>query len=367
MSVLVRRWFWVLMTASAYGLLNGLLAGLKLPGAPIIALRPQVVLPMAVGVLVGPFAGFLAGALGNGLGDLFAGLGATYWDWHIGNGMIGLIPGLLVPRSCQPVRSIGGVARILLAVVLANGVGLCVGILIDGLVLNRYGAAEALLGWYLPAVVTNVLFGLLLLPLALVVSGRLVMTVETRTSLAVTSLLVVAVVAVTAAVAGGFSRLLAGLPEVGSHGGALAAATLASLRWAGALTLAVLLPALAVSLWLTRRITAPLARLTTSAQSLEAGRYELAELRSLEGRDDELGKLATAFVRMSSSVQRRETELRQQISELRVVIDRDRATQEAHQITETEYFKTLEQKAQALRRRRTGTAQSPAAGEREQG
>ena len=283
-----------------------------------------------------------------------AGLGLTYWDWHIGNGLIGLLAGLIVPPALGRIRTVTGLARVQLAVVAGNGLGLCCGILIDGLVLARYGAAEALLGWYLPAVVTNVLFGLLLLPVVLYLAGRLAMTVETRTFLALTTLLVLTVIAATAAVAGGFSRLLSGLPLSASEGPSHDAAMLASLRWTGGLTLLVLLPALGVSLWLVRRITSPLADLTMSARSLEKGEYALPALVALEQREDELGELAAAFHRMSSSVQQRESALQQQISELRIEVDHEHESREVRTITESEYFRTLEQKARELRQRRAG-------------
>lgn len=253
----------------------------------------------------------------------------------------------------------------LLAVVAANGMGLCFGILVDGLVLGRYGTAEAFLSWYLPAVVTNVIFGLLLLPVVLHFAGRLAMTVETRTSLALTLLLVFVVVAASAAVTAGFSHLLGGSPAGAVEAVARADATLAALRWSGGVMLLVLLPSIGVSIWLTRLITAPLAALTAGAYELEQGKYDLPEMSALALRDDELGVLAKAFDRMSSSVQKREVALQQEISDLRIEIDRENTSKEVSRITETEYFRGLEQKAKELRLRRSVKATSTHGGEKQ--
>ncbi len=58
-----------------YGLMNAALHGLVLPAAPVIALRPQVALPMLIGLISGPLPGFVTGALGNVIGDGLSGYG----------------------------------------------------------------------------------------------------------------------------------------------------------------------------------------------------------------------------------------------------------------------------------------------------
>lgn len=356
-----RAVIWVTGAVLAYGVFNALLARLTLPGAPIIALRPQIVIPLCFGMVFGPLAGFVVGALGNGVGDLLAGLGVTFWDWHIGNGLIGMIAGVIA-RLRVPVRTARVLTSVLLAVVLANAVGLCCGILIDGLALGRYSAGEAFLSWYLPAVVTNVILGVVLVPLGLWLVGMLALTVETRTGLALVWTVVGAVLCVTAAVTWRVAHL-----HTGSAGDTLAGSaevTLAAMRWAGGLALLVLLPVLGVAMVLTRRVTAPLAELAERARELEAGRHDPAAMTGLIARSDEVGELAHAFAIMAESVQRREQSLRREISELRIEIDRDRQRTEVKRIVESEYFRELESKTRALRERRErGKAPRPEGGQ----
>lgn len=47
------------------------------------------------GVLFGPVVGFFVGGLGNIIGDLIS-LHNFYWNWDLGNALIGLIIGLVV-------------------------------------------------------------------------------------------------------------------------------------------------------------------------------------------------------------------------------------------------------------------------------
>ncbi len=80
-------------------------------GAVQLSVRPGVVIPIFFGFAFGPWVGFLTGMGGNFLGDLFSGYliyppvpatGRLWYDltqgyllnWQIGNGLMGLIPGL---------------------------------------------------------------------------------------------------------------------------------------------------------------------------------------------------------------------------------------------------------------------------------
>jgi len=80
--------------AALYGVLNWIFNSLTLPGSTLVSLRPPVVIPMFMGIVFGPWVGFFTGAVGNVIGDLLSGYG-FFWAWDVGNGLIGLIPGLL--------------------------------------------------------------------------------------------------------------------------------------------------------------------------------------------------------------------------------------------------------------------------------
>ena len=66
----------------------------QIPGAGgLIAVRPTVAIPMLFGFVFGPITGFVAGLLGNILSD-FVSFGGFFWNWDIGNGLLGAITGI---------------------------------------------------------------------------------------------------------------------------------------------------------------------------------------------------------------------------------------------------------------------------------
>lgn len=93
------------------------------------------------------------------------------------------------------------------------------------------------------------------------------------------------------------------------------------------------------------------AQLTRVAELLEAGSYAGGAIGDVTSRDDALGNLARIFERMAGEVHAREQRLTQQVTELRIEVDRTRQAQQVEQITESEYFKALQQRAKALKNR----------------
>ena len=80
--------------AALYGVLSWATNFLALPAAGNISLRPAVAIPIFFGIAFGPWVGFLSGFVGNILGDFLSGYG-FWWYWSLGNGIMGLIPGLI--------------------------------------------------------------------------------------------------------------------------------------------------------------------------------------------------------------------------------------------------------------------------------
>jgi CheY-like chemotaxis protein len=93
------------------------------------------------------------------------------------------------------------------------------------------------------------------------------------------------------------------------------------------------------------------ATLTTAAAAVQAETFEPDSLAEVTRRSDELGQLARVFQHMAGEVYAREQRLKQQVQQLRVEIDEARKARQVAEITETDYFQTLQQKAQNLRRR----------------
>jgi uncharacterized membrane protein len=81
--------------AALYGVLNLLFNTIPMPSVSQVALRPSVCIPVFFGYVFGPVVGFFTGAVGNILGDFLTGWG-VYPAWDIGNGLIGMVPGLVL-------------------------------------------------------------------------------------------------------------------------------------------------------------------------------------------------------------------------------------------------------------------------------
>jgi len=91
------------------------------------------------------------------------------------------------------------------------------------------------------------------------------------------------------------------------------------------------------------------AKLTAAAAAIEAGIYEPESLDEVAVRTDALGQLARLFQRMEHAVSAREQRLRQEVQELRIVIDEARQAKQVAEITESEYFQRLRAQADQLR------------------
>lgn len=90
-------------------------------------------------------------------------------------------------------------------------------------------------------------------------------------------------------------------------------------------------------------------RLTAAAAAIEAGAFDPTMLTAVAARPDALGQLTRLFQRMAHEFLRREQQLKQQVQELRIEVDKARQTQQVNKITGTDYFQQLRGKATDLR------------------
>lgn len=90
-----REVVYMAMGAALYGVLTWWANAAALPSVSLVSLRPTVCLPIFFGFVFGPVVGFFTGAVGNILGDFLTGWG-VYPVWDIGNGLMGLVPGLVL-------------------------------------------------------------------------------------------------------------------------------------------------------------------------------------------------------------------------------------------------------------------------------
>jgi HAMP domain-containing protein len=116
------------------------------------------------------------------------------------------------------------------------------------------------------------------------------------------------------------------------------------------LSLLVLILGIGIGLLTSRRIVRPVEQITAAARDLQEERFDPASLDDVAARTDEVGILAQTFQRMGSELVERERKLREQVRKLTVMIDRKKVEEEASAITETDYFKSLAEKASQIRK-----------------
>ena len=86
-----------------------------------------------------------------------------------------------------------------------------------------------------------------------------------------------------------------------------------------------------------------------AAAALQDGSFRPDILEAVADRGDALGNLARVFQAMAREVAAREQALEQQVRELRIEIDKTKAAEQVASITETDHFRELQRKADALR------------------
>lgn len=89
---------------------------------------------------------------------------------------------------------------------------------------------------------------------------------------------------------------------------------------------------------------------TDAALALEADAFDPTVLDAVAARDDALGQLARTFARMAGEVRSREETLRREVAELRIEVDEARQARRVAEITGSDYFRELRDRASDLRR-----------------
>lgn len=96
-EVRTRQVVYMAIGAALYGIFSWLFNGtvFVVPSVSLVSIRPAVAIPVFFGFVFGPVVGFFTGAVGNILGDFLTGWG-VFPVWDIGNGLIGLVAGLVM-------------------------------------------------------------------------------------------------------------------------------------------------------------------------------------------------------------------------------------------------------------------------------
>jgi energy-coupling factor transport system substrate-specific component len=151
--------------AALYGVFSWVTNIFPLPAAGNITFRPAVAVLIFFGVAYGPWVGLLAGLIGNTIGDGLSGWG-FFWNWSVGNGLMGMVPGLAM-AMIQDFRSQRGI----FTGVGWGVLGIAVGMLFASLTEMFVGGIDlstALVGYFTPAFIGNLVVTVVLLPILMV-------------------------------------------------------------------------------------------------------------------------------------------------------------------------------------------------------
>jgi energy-coupling factor transport system substrate-specific component len=157
--------------AALYAILSLATNWIQLPSAGNVSFRPAIVIPMFFGVVFGPIVGFIAGFLGNIISDLIAGYGLWFW-WDLGNGIIGLIPGLIAVWMTTYMATkdiVWAEVFSVIGVLLGMGVASISEMWVSGADINTVIFAN-----FIPAVVPDLINGLILLPILMLAYAAIV-------------------------------------------------------------------------------------------------------------------------------------------------------------------------------------------------
>jgi hypothetical protein len=119
------------------------------------------------------------------------------------------------------------------------------------------------------------------------------------------------------------------------------------------LIIVTLVGVLILAVLLARTIALPILRLTSLARWIEAGQWHKVDTASLEkiGGGAEVGQLARVFASMTKQVYVRETDLRKQVEGLKIVIDETKRKKAVEEITDSEFFQNLSERAAKIRQK----------------
>ncbi len=162
----VRQIVYMALGAALYGGLSIVTNVIQLPSAGNVSFRPAIVIPLFFGAVFGPWVGLFTGGIGNLIGDYFSGYG-VFWNWDIGNGLIGFIAGLAMLYTWGRYNS----TRLIVIAEIFSAVGVVVGIAFaayNDIWISKLSFVTATTGEILPAAGSDLINGLILLPILLV-------------------------------------------------------------------------------------------------------------------------------------------------------------------------------------------------------
>lgn len=161
----VRHVVFMALGAAIYAGLSYVTNTLSLPGASNVSLRPGIAIPLFFGSVFGPWVGLFTGLVGNSINDAVS--YGIYWNWEVGLGLVGFIPGLAMYFTRGRYNTI---MRIVIAEIFSV-IGLVVGLgfaSITDVWISHLTFATAMTTEFIPALLPDLVLGLILLPILLV-------------------------------------------------------------------------------------------------------------------------------------------------------------------------------------------------------
>jgi HAMP domain-containing protein len=251
---------------------------------------------------------------------------------------MGLFPGLIRYAGINRICTVRDFGILEMSVVLASGLSVAFAVLLDILFIRFMRFPSSFHAWILPAFLTDAVNGFILVPIFLLFTGRFLITLETRTILLITTLLVIAILSTAGAITWSVWDDLSS-PE----------AMIENFYIAGIVSVVLLVFGFIASLGFVRKITDPVGELIQAAGAVEKGNYDLDRLDRISSRHDELGQLSRVLQGMAQQVRKREVDLLNRVQELQIRIDPQRQAREVAEIVETDYFQQLKKKAKEFR------------------
>lgn len=357
--------------AALYGGLSWLTNIFQL-GTADLQIRPGVAVPIVFGFVFGPVVGFVTGAVGNFFGDMLSGylpypavtpignplldaLRGYLLNWQIGNGLMGLIPGLAA-LFYRRYFSLKDQLRALVFTALAILVGIGFAAFLHVFVDLTVDVQSAFQRYFLPTVRVNLINAVVLVPILLFNYERIDLgSVNQWLRSGLMRRLLLAIL-----ISAALPVALLGLFLTQQTRGVTATPSELMIKVGVTIALTLVFTVANAGL-LAQSMSRPLLRLTNAAQAMEAGQLtseQAAELKGMEGKD-EISRLSYMFGRMAQEVITREEMLRQQVKQLKIEIDQAKRERQVAEITGTDYFSTLREKAKQIRGGTVAPGQGP--------
>lgn len=369
-------------------------------------IRPAVAIPVLFGFIFGPVVGFATGMFGNLVFDFWAGnipsppeagsvydttlaiTAATYFlNWQIGNGLSGLIPGVMALYHRRYTSNLADVLHMIAYIVGGTAIGVGFACLTDSFIFVDYPIQASFEAYFVSIFQHNLLSVMLFVPILLfnyerldlkyLLSGTWLqsgllrrLTVLIVISAAIPTILLSffliqedssvqqEVVALEQQVAELQAFIQTGqtqsdeLPVAATEAPDMDGDSVLI----GQLVLTIVLTLVVTitnSVLASQSISRPLLKLTDAARQMERGELSLEGAKALEETvgTDEVSQLSSMFGSMASEVISREAALKQQVESLKIEVDLVKQQRAVSEITDSDFFKDLQSKARHLRYR----------------